>query len=163
VTLEKQFATYLKEHQGIVHKVCGMYRRDPDDKKDLFQEIVVQLWRAFPKFRHESKVSTWIYQIALNVAISDLRKESRKPSQTSIDEFSGQLADNEPDTELEEKLALLNRAIVELSDIEKAILMLYFEEKSNDEIAEIMGITINNVRVKMTRIREKLRILMKKN
>ncbi|WP_044173455.1 RNA polymerase sigma factor [Flectobacillus major] len=163
MTLEKQFATYLKEHQGIVHKVCGMYRRDPDDKKDLFQEIVVQLWRAFPKFRHESKVSTWIYQIALNVAISDLRKESRKPSQTSIDEFSGQLADNEPDTELEEKLALLNRAIVELSDIEKAILMLYFEEKSNDEIAEIMGITINNVRVKMTRIREKLRVLMKKN
>ena len=163
MTLEKQFATYLKEHQGIVHKVCGMYRRDPDDKKDLFQEIVVQLWWAFPKFRHESKVSTWIYQIALNVAISDLRKESRKPSQTSIDEFSGQLADNEPDTELEEKLALLNRAIVELSDIEKAILMLYFEEKSNDEIAEIMGITINNVRVKMTRIREKLRVLMKKN
>ncbi|MEA5425670.1 RNA polymerase sigma factor [Arcicella lustrica] len=158
--IENQFVELIKIHQGIVHKVCGMYRRDPDDRKDLFQEIVIQLWKAFPKFRQEAKVSTWIYQIALNVAISDFRKESRKPIRVELSETFANISDNQYDFSFEEKLKVLYQAIDQLSEVEKAIMMLYFEEKSNEEIAEIIGISQNNVRVKMTRIREKLRTLM---
>lgn len=156
VSLEKQFVAYLNQHQRIIHKVCGMYRHDSDDKKDLFQEIVIQLWKAFPNFRQEAKVSTWIYQIALNVAISDFRKESRRPQKTSLDDLQIAIP-TEPEPDTAEKLQQLYKAIEALSAIEKALLMLYFEEKNNEEIAEIMGITPNNVRVKMTRIREKLK------
>ncbi len=155
-SLEKQFVAYLNQHQRIIHKVCGMYRHDPDDKKDLFQEIVIQLWKAFPNFRQEAKVSTWIYQIALNVAISDFRKESRRPQKTSLDDLQIAIP-SEPEPDTAEKLQQLYKAIEALSAIEKALLMLYFEEKNNEEIAEIMGITPNNVRVKMTGIREKLK------
>jgi RNA polymerase sigma-70 factor, ECF subfamily len=155
--LENQFVETIKLHQGIVHKVCGMYRHDPDDRKDLFQEIVIQLWRAFPKFRQESKISTWIYQIALNVAISDFRKQSRKPQNIEFTEVLMNISEDEYDSETEEKIQQMHFAIAQLSEIEKAIVMLYFEEKSNEEIAEIIGITQNNVRVKMTRIREKLK------
>ncbi len=158
--IENQFVELIKTHQGIVHKVCGMYRRDPDDRKDLFKEIVIQLWKAFPKFRQETKVSTWIYQIALNVAISDFRKESRKPIRVELSETFANISDNQYDYSFEEKLKVLYQAIDQLSEVEKAIMMLYFEEKSNEEIAEIIGISQNNVRVKMTRIREKLRTLM---
>lgn len=155
--LENQFVETIKLHQGIVHKVCGMYRHDPDDRKDLFQEIVIQLWRAFPKFRQESKISTWIYQIALNVAISDFRKQSRKSQNVEFTEILMNISEDEYDSETEEKIQQMHFAIAQLSEIEKAIVMLYFEEKSNEEIAEIIGITQNNVRVKMTRIREKLK------
>jgi RNA polymerase sigma-70 factor (ECF subfamily) len=158
--IENQFVELINHHQGIVHKVCGMYRRDYNDRKDLFQEIVVQLWRAFPKFRAEAKVSTWIYQIALNVAISDFRKQSRKPINTTLSEGVFNVAEQQYDYEIDERLEVMYRAIDQLSEIEKAIIMLYFEEKQNDEIADIIGITQNNVRVKMTRIREKLRTMM---
>ena len=157
---ENQFIEIIKTHQGILHKVCGMYRHDPDDKKDLFQEIVIQLWRALPKFRQESKISTWIYQIALNVAISDFRKESRRPKRVELSENLMNISDNIYDNSTEEQIKIMHHAIAQLSDIEKAIVMLYFEEKNNEEIADIVGITQNNVRVKMTRIREKLRVIV---
>ena len=160
---ENQFVEIIKTHQGILHKVCGMYRHDHDDKKDLFQEIVIQLWRAFPKFRQESKISTWIYQIALNVAISDFRRESRRPKRVEFSENLMNISDNIYDNSAEEQIEIMHHAIAQLSEIEKAIVMLYFEEKDNDEIAEIVGITQNNVRVKMTRIRGKLRTLVAKN
>lgn len=160
---ENQFVEIIKTHQGILHKVCGMYRHDHDNKKDLFQEIVIQLWRAFPKFRQESKISTWIYQIALNVAISDFRKESRSPQRVELSENLMNISDNIYDNSTEEQIEIMHHAIAQLSAIEKAIVMLYFEEKDNEEIAEIMGITQNNVRVKMTRIREKLRTIVAKN
>lgn len=160
---ENQFVEIIKTHQGILHKVCGMYRHDSDDRKDLFQEIVIQLWRALPNFRHESKISTWIYQISLNVAISDFRKESRRPIRVELSENLLNISDNIYDNSTEEQIKIMHHAIAQLSEIEKAIVMLYFEEKDNEEIAEIVGITQNNVRVKMTRIREKLRTIVSKN
>jgi RNA polymerase sigma-70 factor (ECF subfamily) len=132
---ENQFVEIIKLHQGIVHKVCGMYRHDPDDRKDLFQEIVIQL----------------------NVAISDFRKESRRPQKVELSEHLINISEDIYDSETEEKIQQMHLAIAQLSEIEKAIVMLYFEEKDNEEIAEIVGITQNNVRVKMTRIREKLK------
>ena len=140
-----------------------MYRHDLNDKKDLFQEIVIQLWRAFPKFRQESKISTWIYQIALNVAISDFRKENRRPKRVELSENLMNISDDIYDNLTEKQIEIMHHAIAQLSEIEKAIVMLYFEEKDNEEIAEIVGITQNNVRVKMTRIREKLRTMLVKN
>lgn len=140
-----------------------MYRHDLNDKKDLFQEIVIQLWRAFPKFRQESKISTWIYQIALNVAISDFRKENRRPKRVELSENLMNISDDIYDNSTEKQIEIMHHAIAQLSEIEKAIVMLYFEEKDNEEIAEIVGITQNNVRVKMTRIREKLRTMLVKN
>lgn len=157
---EQQFVEMMAKSQGILHKVSAMYCRDPDDKKDLFQEILLQLWKAYPSFRQESKISTWIYQIALNTAISNFRKTSRQPQKIALEDYHLQLADSNYDTETEEKMAQLRLAIETLSDIEKALVMLYFEGKDNEEIADILGITANNVRVKMSRIRDKLRAVV---
>ncbi|MFN3848838.1 MAG: RNA polymerase sigma factor [Spirosomataceae bacterium] len=161
--LEKEFISIIEANQGIIHKVCGMYCHSADDKKDLFQEIVIQLWRSYPKFKGEAKVSSWLYQIALNTAITQLRKFYRKPQHEVFSEVIMNISEPSTDDEREVKLAFLYHAISKLSEIEKAIIMLYLEEHSNDEIAQIMGITQNNVRVKLHRIQEKIRGLLNTN
>ena len=139
-----------------------MYCRDEDDRKDLLQEMVIQLWKAYPMFRGESKFSTWLYQISLNVAISQVRKESRKPQKEGINEVILNISGENEHDENEEKRRLLYNAIAQLTEVEKALTMLYLEEYSNEEIAEITGITQNNVRVKMHRFQEKLRKILTK-
>ena len=133
-----------------------MYCDDPEHRKDLFQEILIQLWKSFPSFRNESKFSTWMYRVALNVAIQDLRKAKKKQQfffQTNqFKDFS-----EEEKSDLQgERLKLMHTAIAKLNKIEKAIVMLHLDEKSNEEIANIIGITQNHVRVKMNRIKTKL-------
>lgn len=154
---EKEFINMIEANQGIIHKVCGMYCQQADDKKDLFQEIVIQLWKAYPKFRHDSKYSSWMYKVALNTAITNLRKTYREPQYEAISEGVISIADHGANEEYEAKVAFLYRAIGRLSEIEKAIVMLYLEDLSNDEIAQIVGITQNNVRVKLHRIQEKIK------
>lgn len=143
--------------QGIVHKVCGMYCDDEEDRKDLFQEILVQLWKSYPSFRGDSKFSTWMYRVGLNVAIQYFRKEKKKKedsaSPSSFDDMPVIEANEVP----EEEIRLLHKAIGKLNDVEKAIVMLYLEEVPDTEIADIMGISQNYVRVKMTRIKAKLK------
>lgn len=138
--------------------MCKLYSRNRNDYEDLFQEMVLQLWRSFDSFRNESKISTWMYRIALNTAISGFRK--KQIVQTELDQQIYRIAD-EVSTEQDEKLQWLYRSIETLSDIEKAIVLLYLEDKPYDEIAEITGITANYVAVKMNRIKEKLRKLVK--
>lgn len=162
-SIEKEFISVIETNQGIIHKVCGMYCHDTDDKKDLFQEIVIQLWQSFPKFRSESKISTWLYQISLNTAVTHLRKVYRKPRFEEIPSFAFEISENPTTDDYEAKSAFLYHAISKLSEIEKAIIMLYLEEHSNDEIAQIMGITQNNVRVKLHRIQEKIRGILTAN
>lgn len=155
---EKEFLEILRTHRGILVKVCTMYCTDAESRRDLYQEIVLQLWKASSKFRAESKVSTWIYQIAVNTAITDFRRNRQKASLTSWADELNNLPDDE--TNREQPLTeWLQKAISTLSDTEKALLMLYFDNKTSEEIAEIMGITPVNVRVKMHRIQEKLRKL----
>jgi RNA polymerase sigma-70 factor (ECF subfamily) len=154
---EKEFINMIEANQGIIHKVCGMYCQQADDKKDLFQEIVIQLWKAYPKFRHDSKYSSWMYKVALNTAITNLRKTYKEPQYEAISEGVISIADHGANEEDEAKVAFLYRAIGRLSEIEKAIVMLYLEDLSNDEIAQIVGITQNNVRVKLHRIQEKIK------
>lgn len=138
-----------------------MYAYTAADREDLFQEIVIQLWNAYPKFRGESKFSTWLYRVALNTAITGLRKkknfiESREPAQLPeeiTDENTGR----------EDELLQLHQAIGQLNQVEKAIVVLYMEDKSYEEMEEIMGMSQGNLRVKMNRIKEKLRQLTKHN
>jgi RNA polymerase sigma-70 factor (ECF subfamily) len=123
--------------------------------------MVIQLWRSYPHFRGEAKFSTWLYRIALNTAISDLRKQRRRPSPVNMNEIPAPLQDMTWPGEDEEQLQQLYAAIDRLSEIEKALVMLYLEDRSYEEMEEILGINQNNLRVKMNRIREKLRKMTK--
>ena len=153
----------VQEHRSLLYKVCRIYCFTEADRQDLFQEMVIQLWRSYPTFRGESKFSTWLYRIALNTAISDLRRQNRRPSTTSTDDIPPppSLPDMTWPGEEQEQLQQLYTAINKLSDVEKALVMLYLEDKSYEEMEEIMGINQNNLRVKMNRIREKLRKMTK--
>ncbi len=136
-----------------------MYENDRDARNDLFQEVVLQLWKSFHTFRGDSKITTWMYRIALNTAISGLRKQGRKIQTEELNDYHLNVSDRESDN-AEENFEKLQWAIRKLSEIERAMIMMALDEIPYDEIAETIGITQNNVRVRMNRIREKLRKLM---
>lgn len=157
---EKKFVNLINEHQGLIHKVCIMYEHDIDLRDDLFQEIVLQLWKSFNSFRGEAKFTTWMYRIALNTAISGFRKESRKVKTEDLREKHFNISDHIHRDEREDDFLKLQWAIRQLSEIERAMIMMALEEIPYEEIAETIGITQNNVRVRMNRIREKIKKLM---
>jgi len=158
--LEKEFVKIITENQGIIHKVCSVYCDTEEDRRDLFQEILTQLWKSFPTFREESKFSTWMYRVALNTAITSFKKNKRQPDQNGLTIENIQLAQEEYDPTTDEQMRMLHQAIAKLSGIEKSIILLFLENKSYEEIAEITGITQNYVRVKMNRIKHKLKKYM---
>ncbi|MFT4642882.1 MAG: RNA polymerase sigma factor (sigma-70 family) [Candidatus Azotimanducaceae bacterium] len=158
--LEKQFVKLLDENQNIIHKVCRVYTNNSDAHKDLFQEVTIQLWKAYPKFRGDAKFSTWMYRVALNTAITLYRKSKRQIQTSDISDFHYKLEYDEYDGEIEEQMQLLYKAIHQLSDIEKALILLYLEDKPYKEIAETMGITEVNARVKVNRIKTKLKTIL---
>ncbi len=160
MNLQDQFLEVIAAHQRIIHKVCRLYAHTADDREDLFQEVLLQLWRSFGSFKGESKVSTWMYRVALNTAISGFRKSSRRPAMTDLEGQAYQLAADAPNTEAEEEKQLLYKAISLLSDLERAIIMLYLDEQSYEEIGQIIGITPNYVGVKINRIKAKLKDLL---
>lgn len=163
IEMEKDFVEMLNTHRGIIYKVCNLYCYNEEAKKDLFQEIVLQLWKAYPSFRNEALNTSWMYRIGLNTAISNLRKETKKPDRKTITVEEFQIPDISFDTDEEEKLGMLKLAIEKLSEIEKAIILLYLEEKTYDEIAEIIGISNSNVGVRLNRIKQKLEKIIKSN
>jgi len=156
--LKDQFLTLIANNQGIIFKVCNMYCNNKEDKEDLFQDIVLQLWRSFPAFKGDSKVSTWMYRIAINNAITRLRKETRKEKFTGLDDeaFLIAAADHTPD----ENIAKMYEAIKKLSEVERAITMLYMDDYSYKEMAEILGLSESNVGFKLNKIRTRLRTLV---
>jgi RNA polymerase sigma-70 factor (ECF subfamily) len=158
--LEKEFLQIITENQGIIHKVCSIYCDLEEDRRDLFQEILVQLWKSYPTFRSESKFSTWMYRVALNTAITSFKKDKRQPDKTAISYENLQLVEEMYDTRTEEQIRILNLAVAQLTGIEKSIILLFLEDKKYEEIADITGITQNYVRVKMNRIKKKLKLLM---
>jgi RNA polymerase sigma-70 factor (ECF subfamily) len=157
---QQEFLQLINTHQALLHKVCRVYCDDAIDRQDLFQEIVIQSWKAYPNFRREAKFSTWLYRIALNTAISDLRKKDRRV-RLSFPENAPEITADYSGDEKDEQLKSLYAAISLLGEIEKAIVMLYLEDKSYEEMEDILGINQNNLRVKMNRIKEKLRKLTK--
>lgn len=153
---EEEFLALIHQNRAMLYKVCNLYCHAEADRQDMFQEIVIQLWKAYPRFRGDSKFSTWLYRIALNTAISDLRRQQRRVKLYYPETAPVQAADL-PNREQEEQLKQLYDAIGGLGQIEKAIVMLYLEENSYEEMEAILGINQNNLRVKMNRIKEKLR------
>lgn len=158
--MEREFLQIIKKNQGIIHKVCNIYCDDQDDRNDLFQEIVAQLWKSFPSFREESKFTTWMYRVALNTAITTFKKTKRRPDQNRLTYENFQVKDENYDTETEDEIKNLHRAVAQLTGVEKSIVLLFLENKKYEEIAEITGITQNYVRVKMNRIKKKLKKFM---
>ena len=161
--VEKEFEKKVAEHELLLHKVCRMYAANHADRQDLFQEIVIQLWKGYPKFRGDSKFSTWLYRIAINTAITGLRRKK-----DFVDSYEpANLPEGRPDDSgsenQEEQLGLLYAAIAQLNDIEKAIVMLYMEERTYEEMEDILGMSGGALRVKMVRIKDKLRQLTKNN
>lgn len=158
--LEHQFITNLEKHQNIAHKICRIYTKDKDAHQDLFQEITIQLWKAYPKFRGDSKFSTWMYRVALNTAITLYRKKKREIKTQDFETVNFKFKAEEYNDETEQQLKLMYAAIRELNDIEKALVFLYLEEKNYKEISETLGITEVNARVKMNRVKTKLRSIL---
>ena len=155
--LEHQFVSNLEKHQNIAHKICRMYTNDPHSHNDLFQEITIQLWKAYPKFRGDSKFSTWMYRVALNTAITLFRKSKRTIRTQNIDDVSFFIKAEEYDDEEERHLRLMYKAIKELNDIDKALVFLYLENQSYREISDTLGISEVNARVKINRVKTKLK------
>ncbi|WKS95555.1 RNA polymerase sigma factor [Riemerella columbina] len=159
--LEADFVQLLKEHQRLVHKVCRIYTDHPEDHEDLFQDIVMQLWHAYPQFRAEAKFSTWAYRVALNTAMTLHRKKSKQPRIDTEKEIHHLFSKADQNHDENEKIDALYQAIHLLSDIEKALIMLFLEDHSYREIGNILGISEGNARIKMMRTREKLKQLIK--
>lgn len=158
--LEKSFVQQLQQNQNIIHKICRLYTSGADAHKDLFQEITIQLWKAFPKFRGDSKFSTWAYRVALNTAITLYRKSTRSVSTISFEMRQHIISQEDYNFEEEEQLKLMYEAVYQLNDIEKALIFMYLEEKDYTEISETLGISEVNARVKMNRIKGKLRKIL---
>lgn len=159
----KQFEELINAHKGIIIKVAKMYAYTDAKQKDLFQEIVIQLWKAYPRFKGQSKWSTWIYRVALNTAISGLRKEKKEiiafmPDLSFLDRT--EINENE---DKEQKLTLLYAAIRQLNQIDTAVVMLYLDDKGYDDMEEILGINQGNLRVRLSRIKDRLRQITKKD
>lgn len=152
--MEQAFLIDIQNNQNIIYKVCNLYRDRREDQEDLFQEIVYQLWKAYPGFKGEAKLSTWMYRIALNTAIAAYRKP--KIDITYPEELPDQLqyASELNSSENEERLF---RALRILTDAEKAVISLYLEDYSYQEIAGITGLTESNVGVRLNRIKSKLK------
>lgn len=158
--LQHTFVELLEKNQNIVHKVCRIYTNDKDAHNDLFQEITIQLWKAYPKFRGDSKFSTWMYRVALNTAITMYRKSKRTPKTQDFEEVHFKISSSGYDDTEEQQLKLMYAAVKELNDIDKALVFLYLEEKDYREISETLGISEVNARVKMNRIKKKLRTIL---
>jgi RNA polymerase sigma factor (sigma-70 family) len=153
-----EFERLLDEHGGIIRKIAYTYARTESDRRDLMQEIALQLWRAFPRYSPERRFSTWMYRIALNVAISFLRKHSRAGETVEFDEAKHDpLHESSSSPEMEERIALLHQLIARCQPLDRALLLLYLEDCSYHEIASVLGLTETNVATKLSRLKERFR------
>jgi len=160
IQLEKNFLSDFEKNQNIVHKICRIYTTNQDQHNDLFQEITIQIWKNYSKFRGESKFSTWMYRVSLNTAITLYRKSSRSIKTQDFSEVSFKIKAEDYDDTKDKQLKALYDGIRELNDIEKALIFLYLEDKPYKEIAKTLGISEGNARVKMNRSKEKLRKIL---
>jgi len=160
--LKAEFLEILENYQGIVHKVNLIYFRNEADRRDNFQEVVLQLWKSFPRLKNKNIIGSWIYRIAINTSITKIKKERNIVLIESIPDLR---TDSSPLEMIMENEAVkeLMTAIHHLNAIDKAIMLLYLEEKSYAEIAEVIGITVSNVGVRISRAKERLKQTLKKS
>lgn len=155
---KEAFLNLVKENRGIIFKICNSYCPDKNEREDLAQEIIFQLWRSYAAFNTDYKFSTWMYRIALNVAITFYRKQNKAVQIIAYNEITPDVEDrNDAHDETAENINMLQRFINELKELDKALMILYLEERSHKEIAEILGITETNVATKLSRIKDKLK------
>lgn len=151
-----RFISVIKKNEGLIYKVAALYTNSSQDREDLYQEIVFQFWKSFDSFKEQSQVSTWMYRVAMNTAIYNLKSNKKQVNTVPIELVTERSAE-EFDRSEEEKIKLLYEYIQTLNLLERGIILLYLEGKSHQEIAEIIGITISNVGTKVSRIKEKLK------
>ncbi|TCP25682.1 RNA polymerase sigma-70 factor (ECF subfamily) [Tenacibaculum skagerrakense] len=156
-SLEDKFLNDFESNQNIVHKICRIYTTNSNDHNDLFQEITIQVWKNYSKFRGDAKFSTWMYRVALNTAISLYRKSTKSVKTQDISDIAYKIKSVDYDDTEEKQLKALYNAIQKLNDIDKALVFLYLEDKSYKDISETLGISEVNARVKMNRAKDKLK------
>ena len=149
--MEKEFIEMVQQHDRIIYKVASFYANVDSPLSDLYQEVVLNLWKGFNSFRGDSKVSTWIYRIALNTCISFFRRQKRKPVYVEISKDI--VAEKSNNEDIKELYVLINR----LGKLERALVLLYLDEKSYQEMADITGLSLSNVATKLSRIKNKLK------
>ncbi len=162
ITKEQEFAKLIKDNQGLIIKISRLYTNSLEDEEDLFQEIVLQLWRSYDTFKGGSKISTWMYRVALNTAITLFRKKTRSPKTDELMDFhyNDYLEDDE---EKQQQISLLYKVIKMLPKVERAIVMMYLDDLPYRDISENLGISEVNARVKMNRLKKRLKELMEKH
>ena len=160
-TKETQFLQLIGENKGILFKISKIYQDDPDDRDDLLQEMILQLWLVFGSFRGESKFSSWMYRVALNTAIVFFKKQKRRPDNEQLPYQYDKAEEASPAGEKEEQLTVFYKAVQQLDKVEKALIYLYMENQPYDEIATNLGITEGNVRVRINRVKNKLKEIIK--
>ncbi len=153
---EEPFIKAIEENEGLIYKIASFYTDDKNDRADLVQEIIYQLWKSFETFRQESALSTWMYRVAMNTSIHHLKKSKKRSTLIPLDSEILNIKD-EDDNYMEEKILEVRKHISHLNLLDKGIVMLYLENKSYEEIAEIVGISKTNVGTKLSRIKEKIR------
>ncbi|MEY8684775.1 RNA polymerase sigma factor [Bacteroides sp. AN502(2024)] len=158
-SIEQEFLSVICEYERVIYKVCYLYANSNAPLNDLYQDVVLNLWKAYPKFRKECKISTWIYRIALNTCISFYRKEKNVPEIVSLTKDTNWII--EAHDPINEMLKQLYQRINQLGQLDKSIILLYLEDKSYEEIAEITGLTVTNVATKLSRIKDKLKRMKK--
>ena len=151
---EREFETMIREHKGTIYTVCYMFSNDPDEVADLFQETLINLWRGSGTFRGDSAQGSWIWKVALNTCISSDRKKKRGPQTSPLSMDIDLFEDQDADTR---QIGLLRSRIGKLGPFDRAIVLLWLENLSYDEIGQIVGITAKNVSVRLFRIREQLK------
>jgi RNA polymerase sigma-70 factor, ECF subfamily len=157
--MEKEFLQLITTHKALIYKICHTYERDEGLRNDLFQEIILNLWKAFPRYEAKAKWTTWAYKIGLNIAITQRRKQHISTT-VLADDFEKTLSDTPYDETVEERLKALYQAIAQLNAAEKALILLHLDDISYADISEIVGITENNVGVKLNRIKSKLKLIL---
>ena len=154
---DKDFIIMVRQYEAVIYKVVSFYADQENPTSDLYQETILNLWKGYPSFRGESKVSTWIYRIALNTCITFLRRKKNRIEYVDI------TFDIPEDIEFKENIQELYRLINYLGKIERALILLYLDEKSYKEIAEITGMSVTNVATKLSRIKDKLKQMSNKD
>ena len=159
----QQFQKLIEQHKGILFKVARTYCQQEEDRQDLIQEIRIQIWSSLDKYNDKYQISTWLYRISLNVAISFYRKNTKRHENTiPLNEQISEIKENDS-SEKEEQIKELMSFIYKLNDLDKALMLLYLENKNHTEIADILGISKSNVGTKIGRIKEKMKTLFSQN
>lgn len=159
---KEAFITAIKNNEGIIYKTAALYTHDVHDKNDLVQEIIYQLWKSFDSYDERASLSTWMYRVAMNVAVYHLKTSKRKIATVPLDSEFTAITESY-NAEFEEKLQIFKTHVNNLNLLDKGIVMLYLEDKSYEEIAQITGLTTTNVGTRLMRIKEKLKKQITKN